>query len=252
MTTTTTDDAIDALGPFAELPDWLAGLMRPGRLEASLRADRVYVERIRRDGRIIDDIRPDTLVARNDVLAIGARHGAFALAHSRIGEEVNDEALLDFPIRKEALVVTSRLIAGHSIEELSQHYGRGLYLARIMRGQMLSLKQNEYIESARANGAAAGRIISKHVIPNAIGVMVVSIFLEIPNAILGEAFLSFLGLGDPSQMSWGFMIGAARNVVRDAWWLSIWPGLAIVATALAVNRVGEGLRHASALAEHGR
>jgi len=104
-------------------------------LEASLRADRVYVERIRRDGRIIDNVRPDTLIAKDDVLAIGARQGAFVVANSVIGEEVNDEALLDFPVRKEALVVTSRRIAGHSIEELTQHYGRGLYIARIMRGQ---------------------------------------------------------------------------------------------------------------------
>jgi ABC-type dipeptide/oligopeptide/nickel transport system permease subunit len=117
--------------------------------------------------------------------------------------------------------------------------------ARIMRGQMLSLKQNEYIESARANGARAGRIIGRHVIPNAIGVMVVAIFLEIPNAILGEAFLSFLGLGvQPPDTSWGRLAYdgyESINVAPHMMWV---PALLIASTVLATVAVADGVRDA--------
>ncbi|MCW2928370.1 MAG: binding--dependent transport system inner rane component family protein [Thermoleophilia bacterium] len=117
--------------------------------------------------------------------------------------------------------------------------------ARIMRGQMLSLKQNEYIESARANGAPAGRIISKHVIPNALGVMVVSIFLEIPNAILGEAFLSFLGLGvKPPNTSWGQLAEQGYRFIDAAPHLMWVPALLIAVTVLATVAVADGVRDA--------
>ncbi|MCW2925549.1 MAG: diguanylate cyclase [Thermoleophilia bacterium] len=117
--------------------------------------------------------------------------------------------------------------------------------ARIMRGQMLSLKQNEYIESARANGAAASRIISKHVMPNAIGVMVVSIFLEIPNAILGEAFLSFLGLGvQAPDTSWGQLAEQGYKFINVQPWLMWVPAGLIAITVLAAVAVADGVRDA--------
>jgi oligopeptide transport system permease protein len=117
--------------------------------------------------------------------------------------------------------------------------------ARIMRGQMLSLKSNEYIESARANGARAGRIIGRHVIPNAIGVMVVAIFLEIPNAILGEAFLSFLGLGvQPPDTSWGLLAQDGYRYINTAPHLMWVPALLIASTVLATVAVADGVRDA--------
>lgn len=117
--------------------------------------------------------------------------------------------------------------------------------ARIMRGQMLSLKQNEYIESARANGAPAGRIIGRHVIPNALGVMVVAIFLEIPNAILGEAFLSFLGLGvQPPQTSWGQLAEQGYRYINVQPYLMWVPALLIATTVLATVAVADGVRDA--------
>jgi oligopeptide transport system permease protein len=117
--------------------------------------------------------------------------------------------------------------------------------ARIMRGQMLSLKQNEYVESARANGARAGRIIARHVIPNALGVMVVAIFLEIPNAILGEAFLSFLGLGvAPPDTSWGQLAQDGYRYINTQTHLMWVPALLIATTVLATVAVADGVRDA--------
>lgn len=117
--------------------------------------------------------------------------------------------------------------------------------ARIMRGQMLSLKQNEYIESARANGAAAGRIVGRHVLPNAIGVMVVAIFLEVPNAILGEAFLSFLGLGvQPPATSWGRLAFEGYRYINVQPWLMWVPAGLIATTVLATVAVADGVRDA--------
>ena len=74
--------------------------------------------------------------------------------------------------------------------------------------------------------------------------MIVYVTLTVPKVILLESFLSFLGLGDPNAMSWGYMIGAARTVIRSAWWLSFFPGIAIVITVLALNLIGEGLNDA--------
>lgn len=117
--------------------------------------------------------------------------------------------------------------------------------ARIMRGQMLSLKSNDYVESALASGASAGRVVSRHVLPNTIGVMVVVIFLEIPNAILGEAFLSFLGLGvQPPDASWGVLAENGYTYI-DAQPHLIWvPALLIASTVLAAIAVADGMRDA--------
>lgn len=117
--------------------------------------------------------------------------------------------------------------------------------ARIMRGQMLSLKENEYVESAMASGATAPRIIGRHVLPNTIGVMVVVIFLEIPNAILGEAFLSFLGLGvQPPNPSWGVLAQNGYQFVNAQPHLMWIPALLIATTVLAAIAVADGLRDA--------
>jgi ABC-type dipeptide/oligopeptide/nickel transport system permease subunit len=117
--------------------------------------------------------------------------------------------------------------------------------ARIMRGQMLSLKQNEYVESARANGAGSGRIIRRHVIPNAVGVMVVAIFLEIPNAILGEAFLSFLGLGvQPPNTSWGTLAQTGYEYINVSTYMMWVPALLIATTVLATVAIADGVRDA--------
>ncbi|MBB4174891.1 ABC transporter permease [Sulfitobacter noctilucicola] len=117
-------------------------------------------------------------------------------------------------------------------------------VARLVRGEVLSLRSREFVEAARLSGQSDLRIILRQVLPNALPPIIVLASLMVATAILLESSLSFLGLGDPNVMSWGYMIGAARTVLRTAWWLSFIPGIAIVLTVLSLNLIGEGLNDA--------
>jgi peptide/nickel transport system permease protein len=117
-------------------------------------------------------------------------------------------------------------------------------VARLARGEFLALRQREFVQSAIVIGQSDLRIIFSEILPNALSPIIVAGSLNIASAILLESALSFLGLGDPNLMSWGYMIGAARNVIRTAWWMSVFPGIAIFVTVLAINLVGEGLNDA--------
>lgn len=117
--------------------------------------------------------------------------------------------------------------------------------ARLVRGQILTLKQNDYIEAGRAMGASRGRIIFRHLLPNTLGIIVVAMFLEVPGMILGEATLSFLGLGiSAPNASWGTLAEEGWKALRSNPWLIILPGLFIAITVLAFNFVGDGFRDA--------
>jgi len=116
--------------------------------------------------------------------------------------------------------------------------------ARLTRAEFLKVKELEYVTAARAIGARNARIIWKVVLPNAAPPLIVSATLTIGVAILFEAGLSFLGLGDPNVMSWGLMIGANRDYILDAWWPVTFPGLAIFLTVFAVSLIGDGLNDA--------
>lgn len=118
-------------------------------------------------------------------------------------------------------------------------------MARLARGQTLSVKQKEYIESARALGAGNLRIVFRHVLPNIIGPCIVSETLAIPGYILTEAFLSFIGLGvTPPTPSWGLMISETYQGIRTYPWETLVPGGALALTTLAFNFLGDGLRDA--------
>ena len=114
-------------------------------------------------------------------------------------------------------------------------------VARLVRAEFMSLRNREYVEAARLVGQTNSTIILRQILPNTLSPIIVLASLMVATAILLESALSFLGLGDPNVMSWGYMIGAARTVIRQAWWLSFFPGLAILLTVLALNLVGEGL-----------
>ncbi|MBN8411011.1 ABC transporter permease [Halomonas denitrificans] len=114
-------------------------------------------------------------------------------------------------------------------------------VARLVRAEFMSLRQREYVEAARLVGQSNLQIMLRQILPNTLSPIIVLASLMVATAILLESSLSFLGLGDPNVMSWGYMIGAARTVIRQAWWLSFFPGLAILLTVLALNLVGEGL-----------
>ncbi len=117
--------------------------------------------------------------------------------------------------------------------------------ARIVRGEVLSLRKREFIQAAEALGYSRSRIVLRHLIPNALGPVIVAATLGIGNAIVLEAGLSFLGVGVQAPTpSWGSMLSDGRAVLLDAWWLSTFPGLAIVFTVLSFNLVGDGLRDA--------
>lgn len=116
--------------------------------------------------------------------------------------------------------------------------------ARLIRAEILSLKEREFIQAARAIGASNLRIILRHLIPNAIAPVMISAILGIAGAILVESALSFLGLGvQPPTPSWGNILIEAKSTLGIAWWLTLYPGLFILITILSFNLIGEGLRH---------
>src|SRR5438034_2714890 len=119
------------------------------------------------------------------------------------------------------------------------------YMARIIRGQVLSLREKEFVEAARSLGASDSRIIFKHILPNLVAPIIVYTTLIIPVNILFEAALSFLGVGvQPPTASWGSMIADAIEIFDTAWWYMTFPGVALLLTVLAFNLVGDGLQDA--------
>jgi peptide/nickel transport system permease protein len=117
-------------------------------------------------------------------------------------------------------------------------------VARVIRAEFLSLRSREFVQAAEVLGRSRTAIIFREILPNALSPIIVLASLMVASAILLESGLSFLGLGDPNMISWGFMIGAGRSVIRMAWWMSVFPGVAIFLTVLALNLVGEGLSDA--------
>lgn len=117
-------------------------------------------------------------------------------------------------------------------------------VTRLVRGEVLSLRSRDYVQAAVTLGQTTPRIIFTQVLPNTIVPIIVMASLMIATAILLESSLSFLGLGDPNLMTWGYMVGAGRTRLIEAWWISFFPGIAIFLTVLALNLVGEGLSDA--------
>ncbi len=114
---------------------------------------------------------------------------------------------------------------------------------RVTRGEVLGLREQDYVAGAVADGAGDGRILARYVLPNAVSPLLVQATVTIPEAIIGESVLSFLGLGvQPPTPSWGTMLSAAQGFLSQAPLLAVWPGLAIALAALSFNLVGDGLR----------
>ena len=113
--------------------------------------------------------------------------------------------------------------------------------ARILRAEFMSLRERDFVTAARASGSRSARIITREILPNALPPMIVNASLGVGVAILFEAGLSFLGLGDPNVMSWGYMIGSSRVYIRQAWWTVTFPGVAIFVTVLSLSLVGDWL-----------
>jgi peptide/nickel transport system permease protein len=118
-------------------------------------------------------------------------------------------------------------------------------VARLVRAEVLSLKSRDFVTAARVLGASDRRIIFRHILPNALSPVLVSATLGIAGAILTESALSFLGIGvQPPTPSWGNILTSGKDYIEFAWWLSLFPGLAILVTVLSYNLVGEAIRDA--------
>lgn len=116
--------------------------------------------------------------------------------------------------------------------------------ARLLRAEFLALNKREFVDAARVMGMDDFRLISNEILPNAIAPIIVNASLEIASAILLEASLSFLGLGDPSMMSWGVMLHNSQEYFNRAWWMAVFPGTALFLTTLGLNLLGDGLNDA--------
>lgn len=155
------------------------------------------------------------------------------------------DTMLAFPGILLAIAIVS--VLGPSLRNAMIAVGIGSFpaYARLVRGQVLSAKEHEYVEAARIVGATNLQLMFKHVLPNVVAPVIVLSTLRIGTAILTAAGLSFLGLGaQPPTPEWGAMVNDGRNYLRVAWWITTFPGIAIMLTVLAVNQVGDGLRDA--------
>jgi oligopeptide transport system permease protein len=120
-----------------------------------------------------------------------------------------------------------------------------LTITRLTRAQMLSLREKEYVKAARVAGTGALRIVLRHMLPNALTPIVVSVTFGIPQLIFAEAALSFIGIGvNPPMPSWGQMVGEHQQYLRSSWWLAVFPSVAIAATMLSFTFLGDGIRDA--------
>ena len=115
---------------------------------------------------------------------------------------------------------------------------------RLVRAEFRWLRESEFVQAARSQGFSDLRIIFQEILPNALPPVIVTTSVLVASAILIESALSFLGMGDPNQVSWGSMIGEGRELLRTAWYLTALPGLAIVLSVLALNLVGDALNDA--------
>lgn len=155
------------------------------------------------------------------------------------------DALLSIPIL--FLLIALAVVLGPSVRTLILAIGAlsWMELARIIRANILSLREREFVDAARAIGASDVLIIARHILPNTFGPIVVAGTLNVGSAMLTEAAVSYLGLGvQPPTPSWGNMLFNAQSYLWNAPWVALYPGLMIVVTVLAINFVGDGLRDA--------
>jgi len=155
------------------------------------------------------------------------------------------DVLLAFPGILLALVIIAVLGSGLFNVMIAIGIATIPTYTRLVRGETLSVKQNEFTMAARAQGANLGRILFRHILPNVAAPVIVTSTLGVAGAILAAAGLSFIGLGpSPPTAEWGAILAQSRQYIRRAWWLVTFPGIAITVTVLSINMVGDGLRDA--------
>jgi len=199
--------------------------------------------------RILYGSRIDLMVGFLTILGavgIGIPIGAIAAYRGGWADEVImriTDMFLSFPSLVLAMALAAALGPGliHTMEAMLITWWP--WYTRLIRGQVLAIKTNTYVEAARAVGANDFRIILRHVLPNSFSPIIVQGTMDIGNAILTAAALSFIGLGaQPPQPEWGAMITIGRNYIQQYWWMATFPGLAILFTVIGFNLFGDGLR----------
>lgn len=187
-------------------------------------------------------------VATGVALVIGVAYGAIAgYAGGRIDNAMMRLVDILYALPFMIFIILLMVVFGRNLLLLFLAIGavEWLTMARIVRGQIQSLRQQEFVEAAVSLGLGPAAIVWRHLIPNALGPVIVYTTLTIPNVMLLEAFLSFLGLGvQPPASSWGLLISAGVETMEEYPWLLIFPGLALTLTLFALNFLGDGLRDA--------
>lgn len=153
------------------------------------------------------------------------------------------DVLLAFPMIFLALAIVGTLGPGLLNAMLAVAVVSLPGYARLVRGQVLTLREREYVAAAQAAGASHGRVLMRHLLPNILSPLLVQATLSVGSAILTTASLSFLGLGtQPPTSDWGEMLASGRQYLPEAWWLAVFPGLFVMLAVLSVNLLGDGLR----------
>jgi oligopeptide transport system permease protein len=188
------------------------------------------------------------LVATAVSLVIGIAYGAIAgYVGGRLDQLMMRAVDILYALPFMFLVILLMVLFGRNIVLIFVAIGaiNWLDMARIVRGQTLSLRNREFVEAARAGGVSTARIIRRHIVPNLLGVVVIYVTLTIPHVILVESFLSFLGLGVQEPMtSWGALVNEGAQELETSWWMIVFPSLFLAVTLFAFNFLGDGLRDA--------
>lgn len=223
------------------------------RLEAPSPAHPMGTDKFGRDvfTRVLFGARVSLAVASAAVLLasiVGTLVGAFS---GYVGGRADDvmmrtvDGLLAFPRLLLLLTLVAFFAGSFWIVVLAIAATGWMGTARLVRAEVLSLKEREFVQAAIAGGVGHARIVWRHLIPNALGVVIVAVTLRFALIILLEGYLSFLGLGvQPPTPSWGNMVFDGRDVLLSAWWVAAFPGAAIAAAVVACNLLGDGLRDA--------
>ena len=241
-----------ALSPFDPLEqDISQRLKEPGWQDAQGQAHALGTDHLGRDilARIIYGSRIALMVGLSAVLISGLLGMAIGLIAGYFGGRVDDffmrlaDIQLAFPFILLAIAVIG--VLGPSLPVIIVVIGVSSWVvyARVVRGAVLSLREREFVQAARALGSRDGRVLLRHILPNAFTPWLVVATLDMARVIVIESALSFLGLGvQPPTPTWGGMLADGRVYLSTAWWLATFPGLAILMTVLGINLFGDGLR----------